>query len=469
MTFRITTVRQGVLLGATALLTTYGCSQANDGHHAANPDKKEVSTEALLGGVSVGSKSLDAVGALGFTTSYGWGGIGGEGGTGGWVDVGGSSGSGGEPTFDGGGGVIGVADAAPIPPSFDGGCPYGCYTSFSPVCGGTLVGPRIVLTSRSCAASFDYQAYGATAQFAIGSNAYNARRRVDIVDVVYPPSGDDYAIVHLAEAVTDVTPFPLADLESSHVDMTFAALGYGSASNGVTGDRRAAALTLRGLSGKVYEFAFGSFDAFYEYERTHYYYPGTGGAGGYGGSYPIDAGQVVPRPAFDAGGPIDPGPIDPSTGGTGFGGSGGTDDWQRAQLLYLYENTLLGASEAYLGGAEGDGQPCYGDFGSPLLRKLDGQVRLFGVLSRLPISSPCERGAIYTRVSPELRAFVTQELAWKDPCEGISRLGRCEGTVAVRCTSRDEGTRRVVRLDCDLLAQTCVAPPDSEVICSDPE
>ncbi|HMJ10743.1 MAG TPA: hypothetical protein VK524_05010, partial [Polyangiaceae bacterium] len=161
----------------------------------------------------------------------------------------------------------------------------------------------------------------------------------------------------------------------------------------------------------------------------------------------------------------------PGEDGGGWGGSagspddGGTDGYI-AYLRSQYENTLLGADEAYAGGAEFDAQPCSGDEGGPMLRSASGQIRVFGAMSRLP-GYTCERGGVYTRFSPELRDFVAQALRWRDPCEGVSRLGHCEGNVSVRCTGREEGARRTVRFDCSLLNQTCVSAPGSEVACSD--
>jgi hypothetical protein len=335
-----------------------------------------------------------------------------------------------------------------------------------------LIGPSAVLTSRSCASHFEsgyYNPYGSSRfAFAVGADPYASGRHFEVVHISYPASGD-LAVVHLAEAVTGVTPFPLAILGANHVGQKFATLGYGSQSAyGERSTRRAGALTLRGLEGRLYELAFGSFEEFF---ADYSGYPGTGGVGGSGGFG--GSGQSPPPPAVDAGtaGFAGAGGF-PSEdgggwGGGGWGGSGGSggEDWYREQALQLYNGTLLEPTEAYAGGAEGDAQPCHGDEGGPLARNVNGQVRLFGVMSRLVVY--CQRGAVYTRLTPELRDFVAEALRWRDPCEGVSRLGQCAGSVAVRCTDRAEGERRVVRFDCSLLAQTCVSPPGSEVTCSD--
>jgi hypothetical protein len=358
-----------------------------------------------------------------------------------------------------------------------GGCSsYGCYPypiPFQAVCTGTLIAPNAVLTSRSCAAYYGnyYYYYPGSSRFvfAIGADVRSGARYIDVVHVSYPADGD-LAVLHLGEAATGVTPFPLANLNANHVGQRFAALGYGNDSNyGARGERRAGAVTLRGLEGRIYEFAYGSFEEFFAH---------------FGGGY-ADGGTPPPIPAFDAGTAGAAGFPAEDGGGWGgsWGGSGptpdagvigpdadifppdGGDDWYREQLLAQYNGTLLGPTEAYAGGAEGDAQPCYGDEGGPLARAVNGQVRLFGVMSRLVAG--CERGAVYTRFTPELRDFVTQALRWRDPCDGVTRLGRCDGNVAVRCAGREEGERRAVRFDCSLLAQTCVSPPGSEVACSD--
>ncbi|HMJ15607.1 MAG TPA: trypsin-like serine protease, partial [Polyangiaceae bacterium] len=251
----------------TALAGAYGCSDA--GGESQKPEVTTLpddSVEALVGGVRINSKSLDAVGALGFTYDYGTGGTGGIG-----FDGGAGTGMGGDAGFAGG------ADAGSPPfratssvPAYDGSCyPYGCYVNFNPICTGTLIGPTAVLTSRGCAANFDdyyYRGYPYSRfQFAVGAELNGAERRFDIVHISYPASGD-LAVVHLGEPVSGVAAFPLANLNANHVGQKFAALGYGS-HDPYAGERarRAGAVTLRGIEGRLYEFAFGSFEAFLEY------------------------------------------------------------------------------------------------------------------------------------------------------------------------------------------------------------
>ncbi|HEY6556268.1 MAG TPA: trypsin-like serine protease [Polyangiaceae bacterium] len=460
------------LTTAGAVAGAYGCSDGPGDAPGEQGPPPDDSVKALIGGVRVSSHSLDAVGALGFNYDYGTGGAGGTG------------------AVDGGPGAGGAWDAgspmrpASIVPDGGGGCyPYGCYPSnFNALCTGTLIGPTAVLTSRSCASySGGYYSYPGSVPrfvFAVGADSSASERHVEVVHVSYPSSGD-LAVVHLAEPVTGVTPFPLSNLNANHVGQKFAALGYGAqATYGTRGVRRAGAVTLRGIEGRVYEFAFGSFEEFFAYHAPYPWPSYDGGHPGDGGRQPrFDSG---PHPDFDGGSPDFDGGADPQPsfdgGSPDFdGGSPDFDggypesdagDWYREQLLAQYNDTLLGADEAYAGGAEGDAQPCHGDDGGPLARSVNGQVRVFGVMSRLP-AYECERGALYTRFTPELRQFITEALRWRDPCDGATRLGHCEGTVAVRCTNPEEGERRAVRFDCSLLAQTCVSPPGSEVTCSD--
>lgn len=483
------------LTSAGAVAGAYGCSDGPGDAPGEQTGKPDDSVESLIGGVRVSSRSLDAVGALGFVYDYGTGGtgsggIGNTGGTGPVFDGGAPGGQGGAAGGEAGGaGVAGSpAREATSPPYYggSGGCsPYGCYPGrFTPACTGTLIGPKAVLTSRSCAGYFSgyYPIYPGSSRFvfAVGADANASERHFEIVHVSYPASGD-LAVLHLAEGVSGVTPFPLANLNANHVGQKFATLGYGARDNyGTRGERRAGPLTLRGVEGRLYEFAFGSFEEFFAY---HVGSPGTGGAGGFTGDGgppmpAVDAGvggfagaggpSIPPLPGTGGAAGVGGGPAEDGGGwGGSWGGAGGSGpDWYREQLLAQYNGTLLEPSEAYAGGAEGDAQPCHGDDGGPLARNVNGQVRLFGVMSRLPVYS-CERGAIYTRFTPELRDFVAQALRWRDPCDGTTRLGHCEGNVAVRCAGYDEGERRAVRFDCSLLAQTCVSPPGSEVTCSD--
>ena len=154
------------------------------------------------------------------------------------------------------------------------------------------------------------------------------------------------------------------------------------------------------------------------------------------------------------------------SGGTaGVGGNG--EDWYRQYLQAQYDSVSLAPSTAYFGGTDSDTQPCYGDEGGPILRSVQGQVRVFGVFSRTPFGA-CEKGALYATISPSTKAFIDAAATWVDPCAETSVNGKCEGTSAVRCSTVGEDNRRLIELDCSLLNQVCVGGGATEVTCSDP-
>jgi hypothetical protein len=128
---------------------------------------------------------------------------------------------------------------------------------------------------------------------------------------------------------------------------------------------------------------------------------------------------------------------------------------------------LITPPTAYLGGTDSDTQPCYADEGGPIVRSVGGVVSVFGVFSRAPIDA-CANGGIYATFNPSTKAFIDAAAAWVDPCADTSVNGKCVVTSAVRCSSVNEGKRRLITLDCSLLNQVCVGGGASEVTCSDP-
>ncbi len=101
-----------------------------------------------------------------------------------------------------------------------------------------------------------------------------------------------------------------------------------------------------------------------------------------------------------------------------------------------------------------------------MVRKLSGQVRVFGVFSHAPFYN-CEKGGLYAGINAEAKAFIDAAAQWKDPCSGFTGPGKCVGTNATRCSTAAEGKRRLVKFDCSLLNQACIADGVSEVACTD--
>jgi hypothetical protein len=327
---------------------------------------------------------------------------------------------------------------------YDGGS-----VGYNMICTATLIGPTTVLTAKHCVQSYPggslYLDYN-DMYFGIGPDANNPERRIPVVEVETAPLdyggftgfGRDVAIVHLGQAVTDIRPVPVDSLVAGDVGRRYAIIGYGQQDNlRHYGTRRAGSVKLRALEGRVFELMFGSYGGFKDWakEMGYYYEP-----------YPTDGG-------FDGGGSADAG-YDPEA-------------WLRAE----YENTrLLDGYEAYVGNAPGDAQPCYGDSGGPLINKVNGELRVYGVTSGgLPSrKSACDFGAVYATFGPATRDFIAQGLRWVDKCGGVSTKGRCDGAVATRCTGRAEGQRRITTTDCDLLNQVCGYDWTGAATCVDP-
>jgi hypothetical protein len=342
-----------------------------------------------------------------------------------------------------------------------------------------LISKSSVLTSRSCGQIFEQTFYGnSKLKFAIGADPAQASRRVDVVDVEYAPflstsAGTfypDIAVLHLGESINDVASFPVALLTDDLIGKPFAAVGFGNSDlRYQSGTRRAGSLTLQATSGQLYPLIFDSFEDFYAYATGHGYYPGTYAASGSGEGTTGGASS-----ASTAGGPPAAGGFFPTAGaagatpsaGAGAGGGGGENDWYRQYLQQQYDSTELAPAEAYLGGTDSDAQPCGADQGGPIVRKLQGQVRVFGVFSRTPLGG-CEKGGVYASMTAETKAFVDQAAQWKDPCTNLTTNGKCVGTTATRCSTGNEGKRREVKFDCSLLNQVCVAPGNTEVTCTD--
>ena len=477
----------GVLLLSCGVgATQFACSSGVDEGTGALPSDHKM--DDLIGSVPVNSKSLDGIGSLALVYNYTY-----PGGSAGFGSAGfGSAGApnvAGSPSVSvGGSPSVGTGGTSSTTAGSGGWTP-----SFYPQCTGTLISKTSVLTSRSCAQLFEQTVYSSyyTLQFAIGADPTQSSRRINVVDVEYAPALEggvypDIGVLHLGESVTDVATFPVNVLTDDLIGKPFAAVGYGNSDLSYrSGTRRAGSLTLRATSGLLYPLIFDSFDAFYEYITSSGQYPigydalaSDSARGGAGGGFP-SAGFGGEIEAAGAGGAF---PAGGSGGGfhtAGFGGAiqgtggsspgtagSGPDDWYRQYLQSLYDNTELRGGEAYLGGTLSDAQPCGADQGGPIVRKAQGQVRVFGVFSHAPFSG-CDKGAIYSGITAETKAFIDAAAQWTDPCAGLTTFGKCVGTDATRCSTISEGKRRVVKFDCSLLNQVCVAPGYAEVACTD--
>lgn len=429
--------------------------------------KPDQSVAELIGSIAASSKSLDGIGSLGLVYEYG-GGYAGSAGLGGGAGVAPGPNAAGQTTGGASPGFGGSAGGGPT------------QSQYVVNCTGTLVSKNSVLTSRVCAENLTSAFSGGRPVFAIGAHSAQPQRFVDVVAAEFAPtvvegergSAPDLALVHLAESLTDVAPFPTQVLSDEYLGQALVAVGYGVSDLRYGGEaRRAGAITLRARSGLLLPLIFNTFDAFYSYASGH----------GFGGGYVGISGGSAFAEGIAGGSFASAGaPGDGGFAGSGFAGAAGSgisgsagvaggavDDWYRAYLLSQYNSTLLEPGSAYLGGTDDDTQPCYRDEGGPIARSVQGKVSVFGVFSRSPLGS-CEKGALYATITPISKAFIDSAANWVDPCQDTSTNGKCVGTSAARCSSVSEGSRRLIKLDCALLNQVCAGGGTTEVTCSDP-
>lgn len=308
----------------------------------------------------------------------------------------------------------------------------------SPFCTATLIAPEVVLTAKHCAIQLaDPSVPGSvntpftqlgTVYFAVGADASAPKRQVKATDIVLANLdvggigyGSDVAAYRLEAPITDIEPLPVAaaPLAQADVGTAFVGIGYGVRDRAQSsGLRTMGNVTLSMLEGKAYEAAFGDVGAY----LSHY-------------------GEALGRP------------LTPE---------------EDAALRQRFETPLLSTYEAFFAAKEGDAQLCSGDSGGPLLRKVDGKLSVFGVASWVPSKverDPCSRGVVYATFGTAARELVDGVLA--TACGDVPVAGRCEGAVAVRCVSMDEGTPRITRTRCDDVDQTC-SMVDGKAACVDP-
>lgn len=306
------------------------------------------------------------------------------------------------------------------------------------LCTATLITPAVVLTAKHCAMEKTVQETpdGGPQQivetryidalqisFAVGPDIAAPKKLVGVESVEtcnvansgFMGLGCDVAIYRLKEAITDVTPLEVAKgiPTNDEIGKRRIAIGYGiqeqSRTTELVGTRKLGSVTLRAITGSPLKIQFP--------ESADQY---------------IDAMRETEGEAY-------------------------VDNYD-ADLRAFYDYAMLEGYEFYTGGVDGDVQICSGDSGGPLLAKIDGKLVVQGVASGTVsgVRLPCKFGAVYAGFGPKAQELL--EHAVHDPCEGVPAEGRCEGDVAVRCTTVTEGPRRLTRTDCSDALQRCIAP-----------
>jgi hypothetical protein len=297
-------------------------------------------------------------------------------------------------------------------------------------CSATLINPTTVLTAKHCAIVLDGPLAGmklvnlVPVYFAVGAEAQTPTRTVEAISADlssvnqggFVGLGNDVAIYHLAEAITDVKPLAVADapLSTELVGKAFASVGYGSQDNfeDLTGQlsatRKAGRTTMRALTGKSFELMLGSYEAFVEQLVSEY------------GQEVVDDNADFIRDWYDT-------------------------------------TTVLSGYEAWTGNATGDSQTCHGDSGGPLVGRVNGESKIYGVVSGGWHSAQltCDYGTFYATIGDKTREMIKNGLNYTDPCKDISVAGSCIDGSAVRCTDKWEGDRRRSEMPCELLGQVC--------------
>lgn len=327
----------------------------------------------------------------------------------------------------------------------------GVYQFF---CTATLISPTEVLTAKHCVLETDQTSPFYNQKlvnlipiyFAIGADSTKPSKVIQAIaaDVATPREGgfvglgSDVGIYHLIEpvAAADAKPIKFSTTalkdksatnaaDKGDLGKRFTAMGYGVSDQlDRAGKKKIGSLDLNALSGKAFENMFGSVDGFAEYLKDLY------------GDQLIDDNMDV------------------------------VTDWYNS-------SGMLAGYDAYLGNKPGNVQTCYGDSGGPLLRKENGEMRIFGTVSGgMPsLNLACDYGSFYAALGTKTLAAINKSLQYKDPCRNGNVVadvkGSCSGTVARRCTGPFEGDRRLSEIDCADLDLVCLTDSAGKATCGD--
>lgn len=308
----------------------------------------------------------------------------------------------------------------------------------SSFCTGTLITPRLVLTSKRCmlrrtiTSSADGRSSSMTQEylfeqsplrFVVGGTTSTPSRSVMIDEAIQcdPDKGGvdgmgcNVGLYRLAEPISGVAPLLYAKQPLPTVGTRF------TVSTFTGGTRQVGALTLRAVTGAPMAALFPTLEDF--------------------------------TAAWSA-------------------SQGDASAQERAPWLSrYYAKTLLDDHEAWLGAAEGDVQLCDGHQGAPLLAKnAEGKLTVFGVAGngmQVETTACTPFGTAFGVLGASEQAMIAKNLV--DACGDETTTGRCDGDTVVRCTRRDEGPRRVTRNECGNVLGKCIPASDrvEQAFCGD--